>query len=154
MVLACSTTMRTTVARALAQAAWAQGGNRFAAGGCVESRSVMSTSNKIARIRDFDPVLARRMVEEQGLLIDCRTRFEFESGAPSKAILIPFNEIASRIKEVESLTKGDKDKEIVLFCQMGGRSAMAKQVLAEHGYRRVSNLGGLPEAREAFPGSW
>ena len=55
----------------------------------------------LSEIRDFDPALAKKMIdEEEGILIDCRTLQEFQTGAPEAAILIPYNEIAARIDEV------------------------------------------------------
>ena len=62
------------------------------------ARNLCSKENDI---RDFDPILAKRMInEEKGILIDCRTLQEFQSGAPEEAVLIPNNEIPSRLDEV------------------------------------------------------
>jgi hypothetical protein len=65
----------------------------------VPARS-LSSDNK-AEIRDFDPILAKKMIhEEEGVLIDCRTLQEFQSGAPSTAVLIPYDQIPGRLDEV------------------------------------------------------
>jgi hypothetical protein len=57
------------------------------------------TSN--ADVVDFDPALAKKMIdEENGILIDCRTEAEFNSGAPLPAVHFPFDEITARLNEV------------------------------------------------------
>lgn len=66
----------------------------------VPVRSV-GGSNTNPGIRDFDPILAKKMIhEEKGILIDCRTKQEFQTGAPKEAILIPYDEIPARLDEV------------------------------------------------------
>ena len=38
---------------------------------------------------------------------------------------------------------GDKEHEIVVYCQSGGRSAMAKRLLESNGFTKVHDLGGI-----------
>lgn len=99
--------------------------------------------------RDFNPQVARKMVdEEKALVLDVRSEEEFQSGALEEAEHIPHCDLIDRADELEELTKGNKDKPIVVHCKSGGRSAMAKQILTEMmGYKNVVNLGGLPEAQ-------
>jgi hypothetical protein len=66
----------------------------------VPARNLSSSAN--SEVRDFDPILAKKMIlDEDGILIDCRTQQEFQTGAPKNAILIPYNEIPFRLDEVE-----------------------------------------------------
>eukprot|EP00291_Cryptomonas_curvata_P018458 CAMPEP_0172156956 /NCGR_PEP_ID=MMETSP1050-20130122/3518_1 /TAXON_ID=233186 /ORGANISM="Cryptomonas curvata, Strain CCAP979/52" /LENGTH=129 /DNA_ID=CAMNT_0012826121 /DNA_START=161 /DNA_END=548 /DNA_ORIENTATION=+ len=117
----------------------------------MPSRSLASDAK--AEIRDFDPILAKKMIhEDDGILIDCRTPQEFQSGAPPTAVLFPYDQIPARIDEIHALTGNDFDKSIVVYCKSGGRSAVAKQTLQLAGYRRVSNLGGIAQALEASRG--
>jgi len=38
---------------------------------------------------------------------------------------------------------GDKSGEIVVYCQSGSRSAMAKRLLESNGFANVHDLGGI-----------
>ena len=65
----------------------------------MPTRSFASAAE--TEIRDFDPKLASKMInEEDGVLIDCRTPQEFQTGAPPKAVLIPYDQIPARLAEV------------------------------------------------------
>ena len=45
----------------------------------------------------------------------------------------------------------DKNKEIVVYCRSGNRSAMAKQILQQSGYTQVRNLlGGIMDWEASF----
>ncbi len=51
--------------------------------------------------------------------------------------LIPHTEVAARLVEIP------KDREILVHCKLGGRSAMACAVLAQAGYNAVNLEGGI-----------
>ena len=86
--------------------------------------------------------MARNPVEELikggALVIDVRSMEEFEEEHYPNAICIPVNEILSRLSEV-----GPKDRQIVLYCASGARSALAARMLKSAGYSKVVNAGGL-----------
>ena len=92
---------------------------------------------------DRDPELAHRLVEQGALLLDVRTPDEYAAGHIEGAVNIPHDQIADEIERIGELTGNDKSKAIVVYCRSGRRSGLAKQTLAEHGYGRVSNLGGM-----------
>lgn len=95
---------------------------------------------------DGDPTLACRLVRKEGaLLIDSRTRVEFDSGHVEGALWIPYDETAERIAEIREAAGGDQDKPIVVYCRSGRRAGVAKQTLIEHGFSQVTNLGGLDD---------
>ena len=81
---------------------------------------------------------ARALVEGGAILVDVRSSGEFDSGHIDGAISIPIQELGGRTDEL-----GDKDREIVLYCQSGGRSAMAKRLLQSKGFQKVHDLGGI-----------
>jgi len=71
-------------------------------------------------------------------LLDVREPYEWDHSHLSGAIHIPLQQLVRRLDEVP------RDKEIVVYCRMGGRSAHAQHVMLEHGFTRVRNLvGGL-----------
>ena len=77
--------------------------------------------------------------KENFVLLDVRTQEEFNAGHIPSAILLPYDEI--NIKAATVLP--DKEKEIVLYCRSGRRSAIAKKALVELGYKDVKDFGGI-----------
>lgn len=69
-------------------------------------------------------------------LLDVRTPMEWEICRLDGATLIPLQELASRVSELEA------DHEIVVYCHSGIRSAQAVQFLRERGFDRAANLSG------------
>lgn len=81
---------------------------------------------------------ARTLVADGAMLIDVRSNGEFGGGHIEGAVNIPIQELARRMDEL-----GDKDKKIVLYCQSGGRSAMAKRLLESNGFTGIHDMGGI-----------
>ena len=77
--------------------------------------------------------------QENFVLLDVRTQEEFDAGHIASAILLPYDEIALKAATVLP----DKEKEIVLYCRSGRRSAIAKKALVELGYKDVEEFGGI-----------
>jgi NADPH-dependent 2,4-dienoyl-CoA reductase/sulfur reductase-like enzyme/rhodanese-related sulfurtransferase len=72
------------------------------------------------------------------LIVDTRTSNEFAYGAYPGAINIPLDEIESRVSEL-----GNKDRNIILYCASGARSAYAVRILKHYGFTNAKNGGGL-----------
>ena len=70
------------------------------------------------------------------VLLDVRTNNEYKRGTLSDAINIPIDDLRDRIAEIP------KDKEIIVFCQVGLRGYLACRILMAHGYKHVKNLSG------------
>ena len=81
---------------------------------------------------------ARVKVENGALLLDVRSEGEYAAGAIEGSLNIPIHELAGRMDEL-----GDKDREIVIYCQSGGRSAMGKRLLERNGFSQVHDMGGI-----------
>ena len=77
--------------------------------------------------------------QENFVLLDVRTQEEFDAGHIASAILLPYDEIALKAATVLP----EKEKEIVLYCRSGRRSAIAKKALVELGYKDVEDFGGI-----------
>jgi phage shock protein E len=92
---------------------------------------------------DSDSKLAHRLVDEGALLLDVRTEAEFKEQSLPNSLLIPHDQVGTRISEIVEAVGGDKHKPIVVFCRRGGRAATAKQVLLAQGFTEVTNLGGI-----------
>jgi CoA-disulfide reductase len=70
------------------------------------------------------------------LLVDVRTKAEYELGHIEGSINIPVDELRSRLGELP------KDKDIVIYCQIGLRGYIATRILMQNGYVKVRNLSG------------
>jgi len=72
-------------------------------------------------------------------LVDVRTGAEYREAHIKGAILIPDYEITEQAK-----TKlPDKNKIVLTYCRSGARSANAAHALADMGYTRVYDFGGI-----------
>lgn len=80
---------------------------------------------------------AKKLVAGGALLLDVRTPEEYAGGHVSGALNIPVQTLGQRLGEV-----GPKEREVVVYCQMGGRSARAAAQLRAAGYK-VHDLGGM-----------
>jgi rhodanese-related sulfurtransferase len=84
-----------------------------------------------------DPLTAKTRLENGAVLIDVREQIEFDEARVPGATLIPLSEFANRFEEMP------KDKEIVLICAGGVRSAQAAQFAAQHGFKLTNLEGGI-----------
>jgi NADPH-dependent 2,4-dienoyl-CoA reductase/sulfur reductase-like enzyme/rhodanese-related sulfurtransferase len=72
------------------------------------------------------------------LYVDVRTPGEFQYGAYPDAVNIPLDEIEDKVEEL-----GSKDREIILYCTSGARSAYAVNILREYGFTNLKNGGSI-----------
>ena len=70
------------------------------------------------------------------LIIDLRTKENYETGHLPKAINIPLNEITDKMEFLEPY----KNKKIILYCGIGAQSRSAAKVLALNGFETVYSL--------------
>ena len=82
---------------------------------------------------------ARALVKQGAVLLDVRTTGEFAEGHVAGAVNLPVSELEANLKEVPAR----KDQPIVVYCQSGRRSALAKKVLEEAGFSKVVDLGAM-----------
>jgi len=79
---------------------------------------------------------ARQLVSEGALLVDVRTRAEYQARHIPGATNVPLREIRSRTDEL-----APKDRPLVLYCHSGRRSAIATRRLESTGFEHVYDLG-------------
>lgn len=84
----------------------------------------------------YDELITKE--KEGAILIDVRTRQEFSEGHLEGAILVPYYDIYSKIKNITQ----DKEQAIILYCKNGGRSLRAYAILHQLGYSNIYNLKG------------
>jgi rhodanese-related sulfurtransferase len=76
------------------------------------------------------------------LLIDVRSKAEFNSGHLPKAVNMPLDEIESSMPRRVK----DMDQVLLLHCQGGSRSSAAVKKLNAMGYAKAFNLGSYGRA--------
>ncbi|HHW49092.1 MAG TPA: FAD-dependent oxidoreductase [Clostridiaceae bacterium] len=72
----------------------------------------------------------------KSILIDVRTRREYNRGTIEGAVNIPLDELRKRLDEIPN------DKDIYIFCHAGLRGYVAYRILVQKGYKKVWNLSG------------
>ncbi len=76
-----------------------------------------------------------QLIEEGAFLVDVRTPGEFAGGHVKGSVNIPLDKVSSQIAKFKN------KKNIIVFCQSGGRSAQAKNILQQYGTTDVTNGG-------------
>lgn len=93
--------------------------------------------NSSATYKNITPcdLQEKRSKNEDFLLLDVRTPVEHAQQAIDGSYLLPVQELSFRARELP------RDKEIVVYCRVGNRSAFAASYLSRLGYN-VKNLDG------------
>lgn len=86
-----------------------------------------------------------KIINEQAILIDVRTKEEYDEKHIEGATLLPLDSI-----DAESVSKVVSDKEIpiILYCRSGNRSHQALEILEDLGYQNVYDLGAISNWEE------
>lgn len=88
---------------------------------------------------DTDIIHWHELVEldsEKSVLVDVRTKMEWDMGSIEGAINLPLDELRDHLSELP------QDKEIIIFCKVGLRGYLATRILKQHGFEKVRNLSG------------
>ena len=88
------------------------------------------------RGREIQGADARKLVAAGARLLDVRSPEEYAGGHLPGAVNIPVQELDRRLAEV-----GPRDGELVVYCRSGHRSSRATELLRQHGFTKVHNLG-------------
>jgi phage shock protein E len=78
-----------------------------------------------------------QLVKEGAIILDVRSKREFESGHIRGSMNIPVEQLLNNLNKLQ-----DKRKPIITCCASGMRSASAKNLLKSKGYSEVYNGGG------------
>ena len=76
--------------------------------------------------------------EADSVIVDVREDSEFQSGYIQDSLHIPLSAFKSRINELDNY----KQKNVILGCRSGSRSARACNMLKKNGFEKVHNLRG------------
>jgi len=78
----------------------------------------------------------KTLVQEGAIIVDVRSKGEFQGGHIKNALNIPVDSISSNLSKLKN-----KDKAIITCCASGMRSGSAKSILKSKGYEKVYNGG-------------
>lgn len=100
-----------------------------------------------ATIKECTVSDAKQLLTPTTLLIDIREPAEFDRGNIPGAVLSPRGLLEFEIHPLVQRTATDasvaaEDRQIVLYCGTGGRSALAAETLTNMGYRNVTSMDG------------
>lgn len=90
-----------------------------------------------------DNTQLREAIQAGAFLVDVRTPGEFAAGSVAGAINIPLDKLSAGLAQFKG------KKQVVVFCQSGNRSAMAKSLLAKNGFDNVINGGSWQNVQQA-----
>jgi len=82
------------------------------------------------------------IIEKGAFLVDVREPGEYAGGTAKGAVNIPLGRIAAELKKFQG------KENIVVFCRSGNRSAQAKAILEQNGFKNVVNGGTLDDVRQ------
>jgi rhodanese-related sulfurtransferase len=77
----------------------------------------------------------QEVISNGAIIVDVRTKGEYQSGHLKNSINIPIDSLQQKI------VKLNKNKSIVTCCASGARSASAKRILKSNGFEQVYNGG-------------
>jgi len=101
-------------------------------GGKGETVSVITTEELVALLEQDPPPF----------LLDVRTPGEYGQGHIPGAVLIPDYALGERVSELAKYG----DRTVVVYCEVGSRSAAAAKTLLEKGFPHVANYRGSMRA--------
>jgi rhodanese-related sulfurtransferase len=77
----------------------------------------------------------QEVVSNGAVILDVRTKAEYQSGHLKNSINIPIDKLSQNIKKLS------KNKPIITCCASGARSASARKMLKSNGFEQVYNGG-------------
>lgn len=94
--------------------------------------------NRLRGVRDISVRQAHGRIERGAFVLDVRERREYDAGHVRGSALIPLGALGARLAELDAL----RQREIVVICHGGKRSASACHLLNAHGFEQTFNIAG------------
>ncbi len=93
--------------------------------------------SRIKQLLGFGPkVDLQELINQGAILLDVRSKAEFQGGHVKNSINIPVDQLKSNLKKLPK-----KEVPIITCCASGMRSAAAKSMLKQAGHQHVHNGG-------------
>ena len=110
--------------------------------GCALSKTKKGTedmTDKAAYHKISAEEAHEMMASQEVVVVDVRTREEYDGGHIENAVLVPNESIGSEMPEALP----DKEATLLVYCRSGRRSKDAAQKLLKLGYQSVYDFGGV-----------
>ena len=112
--------------------------------GCALSKAKADTAEDMTGKAAYQKISAEEAYEmmasqEVVVVVDVRTREEYDGGHIENAVLVPNESIGSEMPEALP----DKEATLLVYCRSGRRSKDAAQKLLALGYQSVYDFGGV-----------
>lgn len=95
---------------------------------CSDAKGVISQDALLEQLRNG----------ENPVILDVRTPREYQQGHVPGAVNLPYQQIGRRLAELQEF----KDREVVVYCEVGPRSRVAQSMLQQAGFTDVRHLAG------------
>ena len=69
------------------------------------------------------------------LALDVRTIEEVTKNPAAGSLNIPMDKLLDKLSEL------DKSKQVLIFCESGGRASQAQRILGKNGFLNIKNIG-------------
>jgi len=102
--------------------------------GAISAMTPPATEVGIAR--EVSVSEAATLRDQGAFMLDVRESEEWNAGHIPDATLIPLGELESRLDELP------RDRQIVVVCRSGNRSATGRDILLDAGFEDVTSMGG------------
>ena len=116
----------------------------FTTGCSSQPKAKSETSSAAFTEGTYQKIAAATVKERLGkgeklIIVDVRTKEEYDGGHIPNSLLIPYDEIEVK---APALLK-DKNAAIIVYCRTGRRSEIAAKALIGMGYTNVADMGGI-----------
>ncbi|UCF40952.1 MAG: rhodanese-like domain-containing protein [Gemmatimonadota bacterium] len=98
------------------------------ASACADAKDVISQ----------EALLAQMQNGEDPVILDVRSAREYQQGHVPGAVNLPYQQIGQRLAELEQV----KDREVIVYCEVGRRARIARSTLQQAGFTNVRHLAG------------
>ena len=111
--------------------------------GCALSKTKADTAEDMTGKAAYHKISAEEayemMASQEVVVMDVRTREEYDGGHIENAVLVPNESIGSEMPE----GLPDKEATLLVYCRSGRRSKDAAEKLLALGYQSVYDFGGV-----------
>lgn len=112
--------------------------DKVVADGITDPTFSMENKGKYVNAEQMNELLK----DESTVVIDMRNHYEYEVGHFEKAIEIPSDTFREQLPMAVDMMKGNKDKNIIMYCTGGIRCEKASAYMLHNGFKNVFHLEG------------
>ncbi len=94
---------------------------------------IFANKETIVSIAQAKEIIA---TEKDLLILDTRTKGEYNQGHIDGAIVIPYNTLERDLDKLD----GYEDKPILVYCATGSRSSVAVNILTDNGFNKIYHM--------------